>query len=117
MPATQLSNSMTGFRLHGRVVPGHSRVWESMMKRSTSPAMLRPCIHHIRPTSISALLFSRSPLHRSIPVLDLLFILPEPGYLEAAAVGYAARSMGERAPEIWDRSTIEDVTPLRTSVR
>lgn len=51
------------------------------------------------------------------PVLDLLFILPEPGYLEAAAVGYAARSTGTCPPEIWNRSAIEDVAPLRTSLQ
>jgi tetratricopeptide (TPR) repeat protein len=47
------------------------------------------------------------------PRIDLMFILPEPGYLQAAAVEYAVRKTGACSPVVWNVSKIEDVVPMR----
>ncbi|MDR0438632.1 MAG: tetratricopeptide repeat protein [Methanocalculaceae archaeon] len=47
------------------------------------------------------------------PRIDLMFILPESGYLQAAAAEYTVRKTGACPPMIWDVSKIEDVIPMR----
>lgn len=53
---------------------------------------------------------SASPMD---PRIDLMFVLPEPGYLQAAAVAYTVRKTGACPPAIWNVSRIEDVLPMR----
>ena len=47
------------------------------------------------------------------PVVDRLFVLPESGYLEAAAAEYTIRKTSSCPPEVWDVSTIADVASMR----
>jgi tetratricopeptide (TPR) repeat protein len=47
------------------------------------------------------------------PRIDLMFILPESGYLQTAAAEYTVRKTGECPPVVWNVSKIEDVVPMR----
>ncbi|MCZ9312937.1 MAG: tetratricopeptide repeat protein [Methanocorpusculum sp.] len=47
------------------------------------------------------------------PCIDLMFVLPEPGCLQAAAARYTVRKTGACPPVVWDVSGIEDVIPMR----
>lgn len=49
--------------------------------------------------------------------IDLLFVLPESGYLQASAVEYTVQNTSACPPEVWDVSVIEDVVPMRASLR
>lgn len=49
----------------------------------------------------------------SDPVADLLFVLPEPGYLQAAAAIYAENSQSGYIPEAWDVLSIDEVLLFR----
>ena len=47
------------------------------------------------------------------PATDLLFVLPEPGYLQAAAARYSVKKTNSCPPSVWDVSNVEDVLPMR----
>ncbi len=49
------------------------------------------------------------------PLIDLMFVLPEPGYLQAAAARYSVRKTGSCAPAVWDAAGVADVVPMRVS--
>ena len=53
---------------------------------------------------------SESPVD---PATDLLFVLPEPGYLQAAAARYSVKKTNSCPPSVWDVSNVEDVLPMR----
>lgn len=46
---------------------------------------------------------------------DLLFVLPDPGCLQAAAAAYTIRGTGVCPPDVWDVSTVAEVVPMRIS--
>ncbi|HJK01925.1 MAG TPA: tetratricopeptide repeat protein [Methanocorpusculum sp.] len=47
------------------------------------------------------------------PLIDLMFVLPDPGYLQAAAARYCARNGGFCKPSVWDVMNVEDVVSMR----
>jgi tetratricopeptide (TPR) repeat protein len=47
------------------------------------------------------------------PRIDLMFVLPESGYLQAAAARYSVRKTGACPPAVWDVSRVEDVISMR----
>ncbi|MDU9376240.1 hypothetical protein McpSp1_08380 [Methanocorpusculaceae archaeon Sp1] len=47
------------------------------------------------------------------PAADRLFILPEPGFLEAAAAEYMIQKTSSCPPGVWDAATLEDVASMR----
>lgn len=49
------------------------------------------------------------------PLIDLMFVLPEPGYLQAAAARYSVQKTGSCAPAVWNAAGVADVVPMRVS--
>ncbi|HJJ92319.1 MAG TPA: hypothetical protein O0X64_00645, partial [Methanocorpusculum sp.] len=47
------------------------------------------------------------------PLIDLMFVLLDPGYLQAAAARYCARNGGFCKPSVWDVMNVADVVSMR----